>query len=60
MYNSYFGFTEEPFRLSPDPQFLYLTESHQEALAAMFYGIQAKKGLISVVGEVGTGKTNDQ
>ena len=57
MYTNYFGFSEEPFSVTPDPKFLYLSAKHQEALAAMVYGIKAKKGFISIVGEVGTGKT---
>lgn len=57
MYTDYFGFTDKPFNVSPDPKFLYLSGKHQEALASMFYGIQEKKGFISVIGEVGTGKT---
>ena len=57
MYTNYFGFSEEPFSVTPDPKFLYLSVKHQEALAAMVYGIKAKKGFISIVGEVGTGKT---
>lgn len=57
MINEFFGFPENPFHLTPDPRFLFLTNSHQEALASMIYGIQEKKGFVSILGEVGTGKT---
>ena len=57
MYCKYFGFTERPFEVSPDPDFLYLSPGHREMLAALVYGIQERKGLIAVIGEVGTGKT---
>lgn len=57
MYTRYFGFSEKPFNVTPDPRFLFLTESHEEALASMVYGIQERKGFIAVTGEVGTGKT---
>jgi type II secretory pathway predicted ATPase ExeA len=57
MYNSFFGFSEEPFNVTPDPRFLYLTPSHREALASMIYAIKERKGFISITGEVGTGKT---
>jgi len=53
----FFGFSESPFHLTPDPRFLFLTNSHQEALASMIYGIQEKKGFVSILGEAGTGKT---
>ncbi|MBW1855202.1 MAG: AAA family ATPase [Deltaproteobacteria bacterium] len=57
MYNTLYNFTEKPFNVTPDPTFLYLTESHKEALASMMYGINERKGFISITGEVGTGKT---
>jgi general secretion pathway protein A len=57
MYNEFYGFSEAPFNVTPDPKFLFLTPDHQEALAAMIYGIRERKGFISVTGEVGTGKT---
>jgi type II secretory pathway predicted ATPase ExeA len=57
MYNNFFGFSEEPFNVTPDPRFLYLTPSHREALASMMYAIKERKGFISITGEVGTGKT---
>ncbi|MBI4495560.1 MAG: AAA family ATPase [Deltaproteobacteria bacterium] len=57
MYMHFYGFSEEPFRVTPDPAFLYLTPSHREALAAMARGIQQREGFIGITGEVGTGKT---
>src|SRR2546430_2650394 len=57
MYNAYFGFTENPFNLSPDPEFLYRSPQHEEALANLIYGVRSRKGFIVLTGEVGTGKT---
>jgi general secretion pathway protein A len=57
MYNAFFGFSETPFSLSPDPAFLFRSEQHEEALANLIYGVQARKGFIVLTGEVGTGKT---
>lgn len=57
MYNAFFGFTENPFNLSPDPTFYYRSPQHEEALANLIYGVQSRKGFIVLTGEVGTGKT---
>ena len=57
MYNAFFGFSESPFSLSPDPGFFYRSEQHEEALANLVYGVQARKGFVVLSGEVGTGKT---
>src|SRR5438552_4342826 len=57
MYNAFFGFSENPFSLSPDPAFFYRSEQHEEALANLIYGVQSRKGFIVLTGEVGTGKT---
>jgi general secretion pathway protein A len=57
MYNAFFGFSESPFSLSPDPSFFFRSEQHEEALANLVYGVQARKGFIVLSGEVGTGKT---
>ena len=57
MYNAFFGFSEPPFSLSPDPAFLFRSEQHEEALANLIYGVQERKGFIVLTGEVGTGKT---
>ncbi len=57
MYQSFYGFKEMPFNITPDPKFLYLSPTHQEALQHLKYGIMEKKGFIVLVGEVGCGKT---
>ncbi|MGD0235423.1 MAG: AAA family ATPase, partial [Syntrophorhabdales bacterium] len=57
MYADFYGFTEHPFNITPDPRFLYLTPAHREALAALNYGIREKKSFVVLTGEVGTGKT---
>jgi general secretion pathway protein A len=57
VYNSFFGLDSDPFRVNPDPRFLYLSESHREALATLIYSIQERKGFLALTGEVGTGKT---
>jgi general secretion pathway protein A len=57
MYNEYYGFRENPFNLTPDPAYLYLSDSHKEALASLKYGITERKGFVAIVGEAGTGKT---
>jgi len=57
MYCNYFGFSERPFELTPDPKFLYLSRGHIEMLASLTYGIHERRGFITIIGEVGTGKT---
>jgi len=57
MYKQFFGLRKAPFNLTPDPEFLYLTEQHREALANFIYGILAHKGIVSLTGNAGTGKT---
>ena len=57
MYLDYYGFSEPPFDLTPNPKFLLLTPRHREALSNLQYGIESRKGLTLVVGEAGTGKT---
>ncbi len=57
MYNEYFGFSEDPFNLTPDPDFLFMAVSHREGLSSMMSGIEKRMGLITVTGDVGTGKT---
>jgi general secretion pathway protein A len=56
-FESYFGFRETPFGVTPDPRFFYSSPPYLEGLAALVYGIKAKKGLMLLTGEVGTGKT---
>ena len=57
MYKAFFGFTKNPFNMSPDPSFLFRSSQHEEALANLIYGVQSRKGFIVLTGEVGTGKT---
>lgn len=57
MYESFFGLSEPPFSLTPDPRFLWLSETHEEGLAALVYGITRRKGFVLLTGEVGAGKT---
>ena len=57
MYKDYFGFKEEPFSIAPDPQFLYMSERHREALGHLVYGLKTNGGFVLLTGEVGTGKT---
>ena len=57
MYLKFFGFSKEPFHTTPDPEFLYLSPSHKQALGSIIYGISQRKGFIAIVGEVGVGKT---
>ncbi len=57
MYLDYFGLKKEPFNLTLDPEFLYLGESHKEALARLQFGLETQKGLMVLTGEVGSGKT---
>ena len=57
MYAAYFGLTERPFSLAPDPRYLYLSEAHREALAHLLYGIGEGGSFVQLTGEVGTGKT---
>jgi general secretion pathway protein A len=57
MYLDFYRLNREPFRITPDPEFLYLSPGHKEALAAIAYGVEQRKGILAVTGEVGTGKT---
>ena len=57
MYERFFGLTEKPFAITPDPRYLFLSERHAEALAHLAYGIQEAGGFVQLTGEVGTGKT---
>lgn len=54
---SYFGLNEKPFKLTPNPKYLFLSNPHKEALAHLIFGIQENKGFVLIFGEVGTGKT---
>lgn len=57
MYLDYFGFSEEPFTITPNSRFLFLSDRHREALGALLYGIEQRKGFIALTGEIGCGKT---
>ena len=57
MYNSFFNFNEQPFNLTPDPRFIYLSPGHQDALEHMIYGIDQRKGFVLITGQIGAGKT---
>lgn len=57
MYESYYGFTEKPFQLSPDPRFFFATNHHQRALSYLQYGLDQGEGFIVITGPIGTGKT---
>lgn len=57
MYLDFYGLRENPFNVTSDPSFLYLSKQHREALAYLIYGIQARKGFLELTGEIGAGKT---
>lgn len=57
MYKSFYGLKENPFNVSPDPRYLFLTKQIEETVSSLMYGIQTRKGIITLTGEVGTGKT---
>ena len=57
MYESFFGFRERPFDLTPNPRYLVLTDAHREALSNLEYAIASRKGVTLLLGEAGTGKT---
>ena len=57
MYLDFYGFKKKPFNLAPDPQFLFLSEDHREALNHLIYGIQQRELFIAITGDIGTGKT---
>jgi putative secretion ATPase (PEP-CTERM system associated) len=57
MYKEFFGLRENPFNLTPDPDFLYLGKVHRKAMAYLTYGLEARKGFIQFTGEIGSGKT---
>jgi general secretion pathway protein A len=57
MYKNYYGFSSAPFDLTPNPDVVYMSETHQEAMAILRYGVVGKKGFLVLTGDVGTGKT---
>jgi len=58
MYKDFYHFIKEPFNITPDPEFLYLSPTHQEVLATIVYGIENRKAFILITGGVGVGKTS--
>ena len=57
MYKRFYNLQRNPFEITPDPSFLFATKRHNEALAALYYGVRRHKGFVVLTGEVGTGKT---
>jgi general secretion pathway protein A len=57
MYKSFFGLKDNPFNVNPDPRYLFLTKQTEEAISGLIYGVQNRKGFVTLTGEVGTGKT---
>ena len=57
MYKSFFELKDNPFNVNPDPRYLFLTKETEEALSGLMYGVQNRKGFVTLTGEVGTGKT---
>lgn len=57
MYERFFGFEEAPFRLTPDPRYLFLSAKHKEALGHLVYGLEEGAGFVAITGEIGAGKT---
>ncbi len=58
MYHDFFGITENPFSITPDPRYLFMSKGHEEALAHLLYGVSEGGGFVLLTGEVGTGKTS--
>jgi len=57
MYNEFYGFSEDPFLIIPDPNYLYMSTKHEEALARLVYGLKEDRAIMLLTGEVGSGKT---
>lgn len=57
MYETYYGLQEKAFGITPDPRYLFLGKTHQEAFAHLLYGLRGRVGFIAITGEVGAGKT---
>ena len=57
MYQNFYNLRKEPFHITPDPEFLFLSHSHKQALGSIVYGVRNRKGFVVITGEVGVGKT---
>ena len=57
MYETYYGFSEKPFSLTPDPKFLYRSQPHGDAFDLLQYAVRRREGFVVVTGDIGTGKT---
>jgi len=57
MYLEYFNFREEPFSITPDPKYFFLSTQHEEVIESLLYGISHRKGFMALIGDIGTGKT---
>jgi len=57
MYNKFYNFKEKPFNVTADPSFFFLSKKHNEAFSHLIYGIEQRKGILEITGEIGTGKT---
>jgi general secretion pathway protein A len=57
MYEDYYGFAEKPFSITPDPKYLYRSESHANAFELLHYAVRRREGFVVVTGDIGTGKT---
>jgi general secretion pathway protein A len=57
MYNEFYGLSENPFNITPDPRFLFFSDRHREAYNHILFGLRERKGFIQITGEVGAGKT---
>lgn len=57
MYLTFYGLNKKPFHTTPDPRFLFSSSTHREALSSLIYGIEERQGFITIIGEVGVGKT---
>src|SRR5580704_1977068 len=57
MYEQYYGFAEKPFSLTPDPKYLYRSQSHANAFELLQYAIRRREGFVVITGDIGTGKT---
>jgi general secretion pathway protein A len=57
MFLDYYHLREQPFGVTPDPRYLYLSPTHREALASLYYGVEASRGFLALIAEPGMGKT---